>query len=195
MGVSLRCSICREKFPWDTAKEFPKFCPVCGKSIGHDRADDEIVMPAILSAKSKASDRVYREMERGSEFRAQAAAEMAGTSVDEMSGVKITNLNDRKDAEIAAMPINNPVTQMMAAAPGVTGFQSNGAEYSGAVQSGPFANTGAKMRTAIHSAHASMVQQHAIGRGENGRPAVPMGQVTVDAPAKETLQPGYRRRG
>ena len=130
MATVLRCSICRSKFPWDVTKGYPKFCPECGETIGHDRADDDIVMPFVRSARTKATDDVYRQMETTSEYRMHAAAAMAGTSADEMSGLKITNLNDRRDAEVAAMPVENAVTQQMETANargGTFGFQGSAA--------------------------------------------------------------------
>src|ERR1700733_5967432 len=97
--VILRCPLCREKFKYNVADGFPDNCQVCGKRIGHDRDDDAIVMPAFLSQKSKNNDAVARQIMDGSEQRVEMAAAMAGTSKEEMAGLKITNLNDRNDAQ------------------------------------------------------------------------------------------------
>lgn len=101
MGFKLRCPECREKFPWTLENPWPRFCPLCRADINNDREDGDVVMPFIRSTATKKNDDLYRQMEAGSELRAQAAAEMAGCDVSEMSGLKITNMNDRKDAEIA----------------------------------------------------------------------------------------------
>src|SRR5258707_8478713 len=111
----LKCPVCEKKFKYDVSEGWPDFCPLCAHAMGNDRPDDEIVMPAFLSQKSKNNDAVARQIMDGSEQRAEMAAAMAGVPVSEMSGLKVTNLNDRRDAEVAAMPVNNPVSQHMAA--------------------------------------------------------------------------------
>lgn len=196
MAFSLRCPECRGKFPWQPSVEWPRYCPLCQADINNDRDDDDIVCPAFLSPRTKATDKVYTDIVKGSEFRAEAAAQLAGTSVEDMSSLKITNLNTRRDAEIMAITPNNPVSQVMAAAPNVTGFQgAAGAAYSGSVSSGPFASAGARTRTMIHTGHAEAVQRHAIGVDHNGRSVRPSDSGVSDRPALETTQPGYRRRG
>ncbi len=177
MAVSLRCPECREKFPWDTSKGWPRFCAMCGTDISA-KDDDAVVMPNILSFRSKAVDAPVRAYMDGSEKRAGMAAELAGTTVDEMSSIKVTDISDRKDVQ-AHIPVNNSVTQFMAQNPGVGGMQANGVEYSTQVQSGPFPNIGAKMLTKVRDRHSQ----------------ISMGSAVSDRPALETQQPGYRRRG
>lgn len=176
-GFSLRCPECRKKFVWDPQKPWPEQCPFpeCAVEMSNENAENNVVsIPAFLSAKTKATDGVYEGMVRGSEFRAQAAAELAGVPVSEMSSLKITDLNTRRDAEIMAVTPNNPVSRLMAT--GIGGFKgADGAGYAGAVASGPFPNVGARTRTMIQS-------QHPVS-------------ATSDRPALETIQPGYRRRG
>lgn len=170
----LRCPECRDKFPWDAQSRWPRYCPLCQADINNDRDDDDIVMPAFLSARTKETDKVYNDMVKGSEFRAQAAADLAGVPVSEMSSLKITDLNTRRDAEIMAVTPNNPVSQLMAQ--GIGGFQgATGGEYGGAVSTGPFPNVGAATRTMIQKQHPS--------------------SATSDQPALETMAPTYRRRG
>ena len=204
MAYSLRCPVCRVKMPWDPTAGFPEFCPniSCESRIAHDRDDSDVVMPFYRSAATKANDDLYRQMEKGSEFRAQAAAEQLGVPVSEMSDLKITNLNStRYSNDVAAVPVNNDVTRAMAnikqmnpnAAVGFSG--SEGIGYSSAVQTGPHPNIGAQMRTAIQNAHPQAVQQHCVGKDEQGRRVVPSTDVVSERPANETMQPGYRRRG
>ncbi len=154
-------------------------------------------MPFVLKGgRTKSIDKVYRDMEKGSEIRAQAAAEMTGATAAEMSGLKITNLNDRRDCEIAAVMPNNPVSQAMASNPNVYGFGSgNGLAYSQGVQAGPMPSRGAGIRTAVQMGHREMVAKHAIGTNEKGQPAMPSLDVVSERPANEVMQPGYRRRG
>lgn len=182
MAVVLRCSVCRRKFPWKTTEDPPEFCPFddCNSRVASDRADDDIVMPFIRHDNTKKTDQVFRDMERGSEVRAELAAQQLGVPVSEMNGLKITNLNDRRDAEVAAMPVNNSVSQFMQAHPNAGGFQAaNGVGYSGAVQTGPMPNMGAKMMTQLRQHQADISH----------------GSAVSDRPALETQQPNYRRRG
>lgn len=113
MGYSLVCPDCRGKFRWDPIEGMPDDCPLCQSHIGHDREDDDIVMPSIRSMRTTATDKVYQDIVDGSEKRAALAAETAGVPVSEMSELKITNLNTRRDAEIMAMPVVNDVTRHM----------------------------------------------------------------------------------
>ena len=121
----LKCPACEKKFKYDVSEGWPDFCPMCATKMGNDRPDDEIVMPAFLSQKSKNIDGVARQVMDGSETRAHLAAAMAGVPVEDMSALKITDLNDRNDTEYAAKEIINPVTRqmdMIRAAGGTTGF-------------------------------------------------------------------------
>lgn len=178
MSFSLKCPKCRGKFPWKPTNDMPEECPLCGAFVGNTRADDDVVMPFIRK-KSASIDKVYRDIEAGSEQRAKMAAEQLGVPEAEMSGIKINNLSDRRDTEVAAIPVSNPVTQFMQQH-NMQPFQGgNGVDYSGAVQSGSFPNMGAKMRTAIQNKHAE----------------ISGGSAVSDRPAVETTVPGYRRRG
>lgn len=179
MALSLRCPICRDKFPWVSGSAYPDKCPSCHEHIGSDRDESEIVMPFIRSAGTKANDDVYRQIERSSEVRAEKAAQMAGVPVSEMSDLRITNLRDNKGyGDVMAPP--PPVI------PGM-GFSMPGAsqaampaplEASSRVSVGPYPNAGARMQSVVRQMHANTGQAHAVG----------------DSPALETQQPGYRRR-
>lgn len=180
--VSLRCPKpeCREKFPWDVSKGFPRFCAVCGADIAI-KNDNVISMPAFLTAKSKVPDKVARDYMDGSEKRVQMAAELSGASAADMSSLKVTNLTDNPNDVVPHRPVDNPVSQFMAANPnpniGMVG--GAGVQYSQAVQSGPGANSGAKMMTKVRGFHSEISH----------------GTAVSDRPALETQQPGYRRRG
>lgn len=138
MPYSLKCLACRGKFPWNPVEGMPDDCPLCHAYIGTDRPDDEIVMPAFLSAKTKSNDQLLRDMQSGAQARAEIAAEAAGVPVSEMSELVPSNFNTRRDAEIMAMPVNNAVTQHMDhmnAKGGNFGF-ANGAGFAAAAGSG-----------------------------------------------------------
>ena len=113
MAVILKCPACREKFKYDVTDGWPDECPICNTDINNKVPDDVVVVPAFLSQKSKNNDKVARDIRDGSVQRAEMAAAMAGTSVDEMASLKITNLSDRRDAEVAAIPVTNDVTRHM----------------------------------------------------------------------------------
>lgn len=184
MGVRIKCPFCDVKFGWDIAAlGWPDQCPKCKQFVGTDRADDDICMPSIRTMRTKIIDKTFDDMSKGSEIRAQAAAEMTGASASEMSGLKITDLNTgMREGDIAVKEVRNDVTAHMEAmnARGAQfGFQgANGVGHSGAVQAGPFPNAGAKFQTSLRQMHAERTNYQAVG----------------DLPALETMQPGYRRR-
>ena len=185
MAVILKCPHCEIKFRCEFGSKdgsgWPDYCPnpKCGVYMGVDDKA-EVVMPMILHGPSKTYDRVYREMEAGSEFRAQKAASELGVPVSEVSSLKITDMKDNvKEGEDSVKEVVNPVSTFMKQT-GVGGFMgTQGAGYSGAVQSGPFANAGARTMTAVRQTHAHATNFAGVG----------------DRPALETMQPGYRRRG
>jgi hypothetical protein len=180
MAFLLKCPDCRGKFRWDPTKGMPKNCALCGAYVGHDRDDEDIVVPFIRHASTTASDKVYRDMERGSDRRAEMAAETLGVPVSEMSGIRITDLNPtRHEGDVAAVPVNNEVSRAVEAPQSPFGFQrDSGLGFSGPVASGPFPNSGARTQTMLRGAHAERMGWDKVG----------------DRPANEVMQPGYRRR-
>lgn len=114
MPVIYKCCECGTKIR--SSDGTPPDCCLndsCGARIASDRPDNDVVMPAFKSQSTKNNDNLYRQIEQGSETRAQIAADQLGVPVSEMSGMKVTNLNDRRDAEIAAMPVVNDITRHM----------------------------------------------------------------------------------
>lgn len=180
MAVVLRCPACRKKFKYDVSVGWPDTCPLCNTDINNYRADDDIVMPAFLSPKSKANDAVARQIMDGSETRAQLAAGVAGVPVEEMNNLKITDLNDRRDSEISAVPVNNAVTQHMAnmQRQGMqVGFGTNAADAMGRAAT---AHTGADAYAGMRT--RNMLQQK----------MTPIGQAPL--PLEISDNPNYRRR-
>lgn len=159
MAFRYRCPDmdCRKTFPWDTKEEPPSLCPHCGYS--YREVDDNVIhMPNILSAKSKSIESVARGIMDGSEARAHMAAEAAGVPVSEMSSLKITDLNDGRQNEFATRDVSNPVTDVMKAAPGITGFQPNGAAFAAGTSQGPYARAGASIVTRMSHQHQTHKQ-------------------------------------
>jgi hypothetical protein len=160
---SAKCPECEKKFPWNPVDGYPKACPHCGFDTSIDESASAIVLPAFLTVKSKANDKLYRDMEKGSEFRAQAAADMAGVPVSEMSGLKITDLNDRRDSPIAA---KDDDARAAAARLGMKSldapFQANGSEFGPGIASGEVTVNGHTQRGI--TPRAGMKAQGAIQR-------------------------------
>lgn len=183
MAYLLRCTLCREKFKWNVSAGYPDKCPCCGEKIGHDRADDDICMPSIRSLVTTATDNVYREVERTSEVRMEQAAEQAGCSVSDMSGLKITNLRDgNKQGDVAAMPVNNEVTRQMEAINargGQFGFgREAGLGYSASVSQGAEPNAGVRALMGTRNMHMRNTG----------------GAAMSDLPPLEMQNPNYRPR-
>jgi hypothetical protein len=108
------CPGCRGRFPWDPKLGYPRCCPLpgCGYET-EDKGEVVIAAPFIRSANTGKTDACYRQLERDSEVRAQMAADMAGVPVSEMSHLKVTNIRDTKEGEIAAIPVVNDITRQM----------------------------------------------------------------------------------
>jgi len=131
MAVVLKCPACEKKFKYDVTQGWPDFCPLCSADINNRVPDDVVTVPAFLSQKSKNNDKVARDIMDGSEKRAEMAAAMAGVPTSEMANLKITNLNDRNDAQFSAPEVRNPVTERMDAMSKAglpTGFGTNAAD-------------------------------------------------------------------
>lgn len=141
MAFALRCPECRKAFKWEPSKEEPRFCPLCDADMGEPADDNVIVLPAFLSAKTKAGDAIYRQAEAASEHRVQQAAALAGCDPSEMSSLKITDMRSTKHAgDIAAVPVVNDVTKQMDAINargGSFGFSGGqGAEFAAGTATG-----------------------------------------------------------
>jgi hypothetical protein len=163
MALRYRCPeiSCRQTFPWDLKDSYPTCCPHCGYSY-REEEEGVISMPNILSAKTKSIEAVARGVMDSSETRAEQAAEMAGGTAADYSSLKITNLNDGRNSEFATKDVVNPVTEVMKATPGLTGFQPNGAAFAAATSQGAYARAGANVVTRISNSHGGRVQAHAM---------------------------------
>ncbi len=134
MAFALRCYTCRKRFKWDlTENGWPDACPLCGASTASDREDDDIVMPFVRSPKTDRTDKLYRDMEKGSEVRAELAAQAAGCDVSEMASLKMTDMKDNlRPGDIAAADVPN-IGQK---------FVGGGSEYAAGISTGVVAVNG-----------------------------------------------------
>lgn len=95
--VTYECPDCGGRFEFmhhPSSEPPPDHCHLCQASFSDppERAIPERVN--IGSEIQKVPDRLYRQMEAGSEQRAHMAAELTGDHVSEMSNLKITNMSD-----------------------------------------------------------------------------------------------------
>lgn len=187
-----RCPMhnCGHEFNYDhhpsiEADPCPRFCAKCGHDSESDELLPAVTSPVIRSLHSKVVDQTYRDMEAGAEHRAQMAMEVHGLDQQEANSLKITNLQDNlQPGDMAAMPVNNPVSAAMAQQPGRFGYQGGAAmEHAAAAHTGPHANAGARAMQGLRAAHQSSM----MGAGNAGA-------TSSDMPALETQQPNYRRR-
>jgi len=149
--VRLQCPECAHKFYAKTA--FPECCPNCQYEYDPEPEDTVIPMPSLRSATTKATDKVYRDMETASIHRAEEAARMAGVPVSEMSHLKITNLRDNvQPGETYAMPVKNTVTERMdeMQAKGMQAGFVDGSAFSANVNSGFAPRSGASVLDKIN---------------------------------------------
>jgi hypothetical protein len=135
MPQVLVCNKCRYRIPYNG--EWPDSCPRCEVDMALPEGD-VIALPAFNSwnANTKANDKVYRDMEAASVERARQAASIAGVPEAEMSHLKITNLNDRRDSQIAAMNVDaSAAAQRLGMANPQAGFNNMaGADYARTAQ-------------------------------------------------------------
>src|SRR6202044_2204961 len=118
-------------------------CPICERSLPVDeRPDSAVVHPGVLSLKTKATDKVYRDIERGSEQRVQLAAEATQSSPADMAALAINNLRDnQREGDVAAMAAAAAEQRLAASTPAPVGFTGQ-AGYSDGISSGAISING-----------------------------------------------------
>ncbi len=146
----LRCPECRETF---ITRDLDSACPNPRCRWKPEKADDGVIdipMPFLkTSGKTAQIDKLYRDMEKGSEIRMQAASEMLGVPTAEVSGLKMTNMLDgRRQGESSAPSVAVEQSRLEAAG-GKVQFMPNGAEYAAQVKTGPHPNAGARMLSSL----------------------------------------------
>ena len=147
----MRCPDCGEKFRWPGEDELPNYCPLCSAWVGSDDPDFVPTKMNIGTIKGKAPDITYRQMEEASIARAEAS----GNPAD-----KMTNMRDNlREVDVAAMPVNNIVTQTAEALAGGNYFQAAGmGDVAGALagaKQGRERTTGSMALRAIQGGRAS----------------------------------------
>lgn len=147
----------------------PNYCPLCGAYVGMDTPPVFVPQaPAIRTDVSRSVEAVHRGMEDSAAFRAEQAAEMLGVDVSETAGLKMTDMPDYlKPGETVAHGIKtNPVSEMMAKTPGLTGHQQNAtaAGYAAMTTQGAGAYAGESTRQMVTTAH-SQVASWKVGGG------------------------------
>lgn len=161
MAFVIVCNACRNRLPWKPTDKTPTECPKCWATFGDERADDDIVMPFIRSAKTDRTDKVYRDMEKGSETRAEIAAHQLGVSVSDMSAIKMTDMNDnQREGDIAAklVPDKNDGQFFQ---PG-----SNGAEYMAGNAQGAVTVNGVTQTGVVPRAGATAISSFKSATGQ-----------------------------
>jgi len=164
MGYLIKCHLCEKKFKWDGGKI--THCLHCQEFIGSDRPDDDVVMPAFLSSRTKQNDQLYRSMEQGSERRAELAAQMVDAPVADMAALRITDLHDRqREGDMAAKQADEAFNRIKATTKAPVGFAENGQAYSDGVSSGAITLNGQVIGRAEPRAGARAVErvQRAMG--------------------------------
>lgn len=188
-----RCPSCEGIFVYDhhpsiEADPLPAnaACPHCGFTTGDDYPA-AVVAPHIGKQIRKTVDNLNRDMEDGAAFRAELAREKFGLDADEARAMTQTNsLDNMRAGDTSAMPVSNEVSRTIDAAPqafGWGGGAQQGMALSPQVQSGPYANAGARAMASVRASHQTLVSA-------SGHKAA----VTSSLPALETQQPGYRPR-
>lgn len=188
-----RCPTCQGIFVYDhhpsiEADPLPdgSACPHCG-FVAESEYPAAVVSPHIAKSIRATVDNMHRDMEDGAAFRANMAREKFGLSEEEARQLVETNsLDNLREGDTSAVPVNNLVTQAIDANPQAYGWQggaAQGAALSPQVQSGPFPNAGARAMAQIRAVHPSMV-------ASTGH----MAAAQSSLPALETQAPGYRPR-
>lgn len=187
-SITYLCPDCNGSFKQlidRSCEQPPRFCALCGFDT-QSELQEGVSSPHLAKTIGKATDGMYRAMEEGAQFRADIARENFGLDAEQASALKMTNMKDNlREGDTSDMPVNNPVSQTMEAAPsGMFGFQGGaGLGYSGAVSQGPHPNAGAHAQQAVRAQHAKFT----TGAGHAGA-------TVSNLPALETSAPNYRRR-
>ena len=157
-----RCPDCGGSFwvPLVSANQPPPDdCPIC-HGAGAPPAEpvdiSDLRFPHIAKSIGKVTDKVYRDMESGSQARAEMAAEVLGESAAE-TGMEMTNLKDslREGDTAAALPVSPEMTSFVQNNPNVMNMKSPevGAEFAAATRQGPAAGAGDWVRSQVQRQH------------------------------------------
>lgn len=161
---TLQCPDCGDRFRvvLEPNDPFPDFCPKCGAFCG---TDPNFVPNKVnlTTALGRSGDITYRQLESDT----ARQAELSGDS-----SMKVTNLKDNlREGDVAAMPVNNAVTQYAEQAKQEVGFdyfQANTAQYVGDASAGPNArDTGVRALSGIQASKGTQAPPTVRGMAGN----------------------------
>lgn len=134
-------------------------CPRCGFTVGADPRPG-VVAPHLVRPIKGVVDDMARGMEESSRHRADLAREHFGLDADAAAAMVETNMRDHlREGDTSNVPVDNPVSRQIAAAPQNYGFQpSQGIAASPAVQAGYMPNAGLRALEGVRSFHGSFTQ-------------------------------------
>lgn len=174
-----RCPDCGQSF-WvpllSANQEPPEDCPLC-HGTGDAPVDpvdiSNLRFPHIAKSIGKVADTVYRDMETGSQVRAEMAAEMLGESAQQ-TAVGMTDMKDsmREGDSAAAMPVSPEMRSFVNNNPNVMSMKDSetGAQYAAATRQGIAAGEGDWIRSQVQRNHhittASVVRSGELGRSK-----------------------------
>jgi hypothetical protein len=168
------CPYCGRRF-WHSlaVSDEPDLCPLCnnsGEAIEvSDALPDDFTGPHIASGRGKATDDYIKAMEEGEKFRTDLAVEKFDMTREEAKTLEETpGMRDGlKAGETGIRPIENTVSQQMAAMPNLREAVLGNPTIRSGAATGPNAFAGMK-------ALAGLRQQHGN-----------LGHVVTDVPAVE----------
>jgi hypothetical protein len=145
----------------------PDRCPLCDAWLSDAEPTFIPQAPAVRSGVAQAVDDVYRGTEDSSRLRTEMMAQIGGGSASDYAHTIVTNMKDnQKPGDIAYVaPPPNPVTQVMAATPNLTGHQQNALAFAEANRVGVGAYAGERARQATVAQHRQQVQA-LVGAGQ-----------------------------
>jgi hypothetical protein len=165
----------------------PRFCGICGYDSNGDPVEPALTTPHIGLTIRKTVDDMHRQMEVGAEHRANIAMEHFGLDSSDAAVMRETNSRDSlRMGDTSDAPVNNPITQMMEAAPpGLFGFRDagSGVGFSESVSTGPHPNVGARTQMSLRRLHRDFTSTSGMASS-----------ASSSMPALETVAPGYRAR-
>lgn len=104
--VTYRCPDCTNTFDFlhhPSDEPPPSHCPLCKSDMTAPAQKMFVPKVNIGTAKGKIPDKLFKDMMTSSEDRAKDAADMAGCSVSDLPGIKITDMNDHlREGDVAA---------------------------------------------------------------------------------------------
>jgi hypothetical protein len=160
-----KCPYCSHNFWHDLSLgPEPEVCPICNNTGEAEpeeikKIPEGFTGPRLSSERAKLVDKSYRQIEEGSNQRAEIAKSM-GLDDDSANAIKITNMRDNlREGDVAAMPVSNDITREIdsmggAAKASLNIIQSIPGVRSGAAH-GPEPFAGLKAMEVVRGRHAT----------------------------------------